>query len=251
MKIKLLSDLHLEGAAFKYEYSGEDVLVLAGDIHTKYRHEQFLDQIPETLPVLFVAGNHEYYGSEFNLVNDFLKVIEVDYPNFHFLNNTGITIGDVEFFGGTMFTDFSLDGLTERWFALQAAKEGIADFHWIDKTVDGMVRRWSTSDHCNEHELFVYELAAWIRATEGRKRVVISHFQPHTACVGERFRGSVLNPYFTVDMTAWMGWPGLWLHGHGHESRDFYEGDTRVVCNPRGYGLENKNGFDPNLLLEI
>ena len=251
MKIRLLSDLHLEGYKYYYEWKGEDVVVLAGDIHTKYRHEQFLDQIPEFVQVLFVAGNHEYYGSEFYFMKEFFRGVEEDYPNFHFLDNQAWTIGDVEFFGGTMFTDFSLDGLTERWFALQAAKTGIADFHWIDKEVGGKIRRWTTSDHCDEHELFVWELAHWLKQTEGKRRVVITHFQPHPLCVGERFRGSVLNPYFTVDMSAHMGWAGLWLHGHGHESRDFYEGDTRIVCNPRGYGSENKNGFNPELLLEI
>ena len=27
----------------------------------------------------------------------------------------------------------------------------------------------------------------------------------------------------------------LWTHGHTHEDFDYMVGDTRVVCNPRGY----------------
>jgi hypothetical protein len=27
----------------------------------------------------------------------------------------------------------------------------------------------------------------------------------------------------------------LWTHGHTHEEFDYMIGDTRVVCNPRGY----------------
>ena len=27
----------------------------------------------------------------------------------------------------------------------------------------------------------------------------------------------------------------LWTHGHTHEEFDYMVGDTRVVCNPRGY----------------
>ena len=251
MKIRLLSDLHIEGGVYKYEHLGEDVLVLAGDIHTKCRHRELLDQVPKFVKILFVAGNHEYYGGTFETTNAFFCDLEDEYDNFYFLFNQGTTIEDVEFFGGTMFTDFSLDG--DPWKARQYCKEGIADFHWINtfKAEGFITRRWNVEDHVVQHEAFVYELAGWIRATEGRKRVVISHFQPHKQCVGPRFAGSVLNPYFTVDMSAWMGWPGLWLHGHGHESRDFYELDTRVVCNPRGYGSENKNGFKNDLILEI
>jgi hypothetical protein len=28
-------------------------------------------------------------------------------------------------------------------------------------------------------------------------------------------------------------------------------GDTRVVCNPKGYGAENADEFDPKLVVEI
>ena len=27
----------------------------------------------------------------------------------------------------------------------------------------------------------------------------------------------------------------LWIHGHTHHEFDYMVGDTRVVCNPRGY----------------
>jgi len=88
LRIRLLSDLHCEGYPYYYEYAGEDIVVLAGDIHTQNRHGFVLDQIPINVKVLLVAGNHEYYGGIFEDVNDKLKALENTYHNLTFLNNS-------------------------------------------------------------------------------------------------------------------------------------------------------------------
>ena len=44
--------------------------------------------------------------------------------------------------------------------------------------------------------------------------------------------------------------PALWVHGHTHDSCDYRVGNTRVICNPRGY--ENENGaFDPGQAVRV
>lgn len=250
MKIRLLSDLHLEGYHFNYNYAGEDVIVLAGDIHTKFRHCHFLDILPKNVKVIMVAGNHEYYGSTFEEVNEHLYSLQAECHNFIYLENESMVIDGVHFFGGTMFSDFGLYG--EPWKARMYAKDGIADFEWINKIGrDGIVRRWNVEDHFAEHLKFKEKLLQFLQECALEKRVVISHFVPHPFGSDEKFEGSVLNPYFLCDMRQYMGWEGLWLYGHTHTSKDMYEGDTRLVCNPRGYGLENVNGFKQDLILEI
>jgi predicted MPP superfamily phosphohydrolase len=246
MKIKLLSDLHMEGYKFTYEYAGEDVVVLAGDIHDRNRHHTLLNQIPKQIPILMVAGNHEYYGSEFNSVDEWLSNIHTEFPNFRYLQNESVKIKGIDFYGGTMFTDFRLYGETESWFAMMNAKEGIADFHWIMKND----RRWSPNDHVEEHENFREGLEKFLEE-EHENRVVISHFMPSDKVANPKFAGSKLNPYFISNMERFMGWKGLWLCGHGHSSADVTIGDTRIVMNPRGYGDENVWGFNPSLVLEI
>ena len=48
----------------------------------------------------------------------------------------------------------------------------------------------------------------------------------------------------------------VWVHGHTHESHDYKIGETRILCNPRGYSTlgnhdqENKN-FDINKSFEV
>ena len=63
MKLQLLSDLHLESEAFEPRPApGADVLVLAGDIDSSWAGFDRFAGWP--VPVLFVAGNHEFDGRE-------------------------------------------------------------------------------------------------------------------------------------------------------------------------------------------
>ena len=259
MKIKLLSDLHMEGKYFKYKNHGEEVIFLVGDIHTRNRHYDLLDQIPKDIEIYIVAGNHEYYNKEFNAVNKYLESLSTPdiigncYPNVTFLNNKAAWLKDgTAVFGGTMFTDFELDGLTNQWFAEHDASRFIADFayiHTIGKHYEQ--RRWTIQDHKEQHEIFKKELRAWLTATEGKRRIVATHFMPTRHSVHPRFDNSNLNPYFTADMTPFMGWEGFWFHGHGHDTFDYMIEETRVLANPRGYGLENLGGFKEDFILEI
>ena len=44
----------------------------------------------------------------------------------------------------------------------------------------------------------------------------------------------------------------LWIHGHMHNSSDYVERGTRVICNPRGYlPFEPNPEFDPSLIVEV
>ena len=103
MKIRLLSDLHTEfrlpyKTADFAEYRGEDVLVLAGDIASgstntmsviKFFKEQGFPHI------VYVAGNHEYYGGDFVQFNEKMaeKCSMID--GVHFLNPGSVTIDGV------------------------------------------------------------------------------------------------------------------------------------------------------------
>lgn len=249
MKIRLLSDLHMEGYKYYYEYAGEDIVVLAGDIHTKNRHRFIIEQIPPNVKILFVCGNHEYYGSTFENVNDFFYDLQAEYHNFHFLNNESMVIDGVDFYGGTMFSDWEL--YSDSWTVRQRAKNMIADFTWIKKIGrDGQERVWNVEDHLAQHLLFREGLIQWLAESKTEKKVVISHFVPSGTCIHPKWIGSPLNPYFTNLMEEYMGWDGLWLFGHTHDRHDKMIGDTRLVCNPKGYGQENES-FLNNLVLEI
>lgn len=83
--------------------------------------------------------------------------------------------------------------------------------------------------------------------------ILVSHHLPHPRSIHRKYQGSPLNPSFASDLSRLMGSPvALWIHGHTHESCDYFEGGTRVVCNPRGYGpFELNAAFDPILTIEV
>ena len=65
MKIQILSDLHIEIEEFKISETGCDVIVLAGDIHVGDKGVSWAIQNIKSKPVLYVLGNHEFYGKAY------------------------------------------------------------------------------------------------------------------------------------------------------------------------------------------
>ena len=43
----------------------------------------------------------------------------------------------------------------------------------------------------------------------------------------------------------------LWIHGHLHTQKDYKIGNTRVICNPRGYPDEPNNDFMQDYVVHI
>ena len=46
----------------------------------------------------------------------------------------------------------------------------------------------------------------------------------------------------------------LWTHGHTHHPFDYVIGETRIVCNPRGYengSYSEDTGWDPEKVIEV
>lgn len=104
MKIISYSDLHLEfGSALTPPKSADaDLMILAGDIIT-FKSFHPLSQLLSSWekPVLFVAGNHEYYTrSPMQIENvRFKEWLAQEHPIVLFLQNEAVTIDGIHFFG--------------------------------------------------------------------------------------------------------------------------------------------------------
>src|SRR5258708_11124146 len=64
MRIRIYSDLHLEFAPFVPPANDADAIVLAGDIANGAAGIEWAGKT-FAQPVLYLAGNHEYYEGEF------------------------------------------------------------------------------------------------------------------------------------------------------------------------------------------
>ena len=246
MKLKVLSDLHLSRGALAIPQTDSDALVLAGDIARPREAVAWAAGFAK--PVLYVPGNHEFYGSSLAGTVAELKRLCAG-TGIRVLDKDEVILSGVRFLGTTLWTDFMLFGQgEERAAAMREAQRFMRDFSRIEQFTPAASAALF-ADH-----------ARWLKARLAEPHdgptVVITHHAPSRASIHPRFAGSLLNACFVSDAQALVAASGarLWVHGHTHDSFDYRINGTRVVCNPRGYARdgENENArFDPDLVVEV
>lgn len=279
MKIKLVSDLHLEFVDINIQNDKDyDVLILSGDIllindlhdhpEAKYNHleiaalkfgqaraqlfRDFLKRCSFQFPhVVYVAGNHEFYHGHFHKGIDHLREECAKYPNIYFLERDQQIINGVVFVGGTLWTDMNKgDPLT-----MHAISDMMNDFRVIKNDQHGYTKL-RPAHVMDRHRKTVGYIQQVVDANKGQKCVVVGHHAPSYQSIAEQYKhDTLMNGGYASDLTEFiLDRPQikLWTHGHMHQKFDYMIGETRVVCNPRGYESHGEvSGWDPNILLEI
>ena len=253
MKIALMSDLHLSVQAMPAPATDADVVVLAGDLHRPAGAIAWARQFRQ--PTLFVAGNHEFYGSDLvstvralreHAVGSAVQVLE--HEVWHH--------GGVRFLGCTLWSDYRLyDTPEQRGQGLEQARRMVRDFSRIRVAPDfGDLLTASVAQL--QFDRAVDWLEQQFAIAHDGPTVVVTHFAPARGSIAARFIGSPLNACFVSDLEPrierWQ--PTLWLHGHVHHSCDYRIGATRVLANPRGYapaGVVENPAFDAAFSIEL
>lgn len=244
MKIALISDVHLEFGP--YEINNEqnaEVLILAGDITTArdiHDHMGFFAHCAEQFSsVIYIPGNHEYYGGDFNDLHERFRTKLSAFPNILFMDRDKLFVDDVTFLAGTMWTDAD----RKNPVTMQILEGVFNDFHSI--------KNFSASTMVAENDAFLDFLRDYMieyrKQQLNNKVVVVTHHAPSFESVHEKYR----NPkdwaynfgFASYHEEVILDFPEIkvWVHGHMHDPFDYYLGDTRVICNPRGYaGYERR-----------
>ena len=254
MKIQILSDLHLEHGGFIPEHHPEaDVIVLAGDLapYTEGLVERLGEHWASAPHILYVLGNHEFYGTEIDETRQQLAE-ECAGAGIHLLDPGMVRIAGVRFIGATLWTDLILEGKADEIGAHMRVSREITDFRGAiqhrgrDFPTGESVERHRTDRAFIERELEVAEKS-------GERAVVITHHAPSPRSIRPWFEGDPFNPAFASDLDHMIEryQPALWVHGHMHDPVDEQLGRTRLVANPAGYRYEAKKGFDPGLCVEL
>lgn len=243
MILHVASDIHFEFMSLnaRAKFLGQlkdqiakdkpDLLVIAGDIGLLDRDLLLvrLEELHHMYPgVVYVPGNHEFFGTSIRGGHDKLDKFAADHSGFIFLRPgiSGQSLG-VRFRGGTL------------WYP---DAEEIYKRNWID------YRRIHDSDTEIEveHQAFLKQ--------DGPVDVVVSHHFPTTESIHPDYAGVDSNIFFCAEIDeTLMEWeikkalPKLWIHGHTHMPFDYVSKfGFRVYCNPHGYPEEgtNPNFFD-------
>jgi Icc-related predicted phosphoesterase len=226
----------------EYVHPDADVIVLAGDIAEPDVAYSIVNQYREcNKPVLYVAGNHDHWNSTLDEAKAKRKRL-FEGTNITELDMECKVIGDVAFVGATLWTDLSSP--TDANIARQTK-----DFRLIK---DMTPEKW---DYLHRHHRDYIRNVCIAAHAEKKKSVVITHYLPSFRCCPERYKDDPTNCIFASNLDHLMDMeaaPHLWIHGHTHDSFDWKNGNTRVICNPFGYwGHMTNKEYKPDLLVEI
>ncbi len=273
-RILPLSDLHLQeskmhGFGDKLKFDGVDTVVIAGDTSDSWRdsfHWIGNKIVPKVRQVIHVNGNHDFFGG--SLIGSPARMQALA-DSLRFIHGDDIVYEDtkfkVQYLISTLWTDFaisSLDGRTDqdaqdyaRKIAFHELREAMPEYRDVDfddLQGDIISRRMRPQDAYACHQASKAFLEAELTKPYDGRRVIVTHHAPHRNSIAPVFRDSKLNPAFASDLSAMIErfQPDVWIHGHVHNSSDYWIKNTRVVCNPRGVANSNKE-FDWRKIIEI
>lgn len=263
MKLRIMSDLHLEFDKTAYSIPKGDkdtVLVVAGDIGLGEKPiavKNFMKDCSEQFKeVVCIAGNHEFYNGYWPYSLTKLRKELADFKNVHILEKSSIIIDNVLFIGATLWSDFDNCDVICR----MDAKHFMNDFRIIRTGPANKIweRKLTTNDVHADHIVaknFIFETLYTASLESELKTVVITHHAPSYMSIAPEFKNSTLNGAYASDLSEEIltSKPNIWIHGHTHASLDYMLGDTRIICNPRGYEAVGQGNptFDSNFELEI
>ena len=262
VRIRVLSDLHLDVDPWSPPEVAADVVVLAGDVRDGIEGIGWARAQFPGLPVLYVPGNHELYGGSLDTTPELLRA-EARHHDVCLLDCDEVVIRGVRFLGCTLWANLRLGAadhddnpaLRNRVFrkTKSEVERSMSDYRQIRLRAAG--KYVTVDDLLTVH----HAQRDWLRRALARpfdgKTVVVTHHAPHPRSIDAmRRKGNDLAwTAYASDLRELLGPPvGLWIHGHVHDALDYVVGGTHVICNPRGYvPSEPKPNFDPTRIVEV
>lgn len=253
-KVSLMSDVHVEfhpdkGKSFIANLKSKDidVMVLAGDIASYTLLEDTLKRFSAKFKhVVYVLGNHEYYGHTPLEVHDKLDGISIN--NLHILRNKSILLEGIEFIGSTLWFRNYVDN--------HMYKKSMADFFIIKE-----FEPWVYNQNI-QSESFI-KRALKLNGTDV-PRIVVTHHLPTEQAIFPPWTNNKLNRFFMTPLaedilSESIKLPDYWFYGHTHACADYTWNNCRFITNPKGYPGESIQGymgktptpFNESLILDI
>jgi predicted phosphohydrolase len=235
MTFQYCSDLHLEFWENKEFLERNplqpkgDILLLAGDIvpfTLMQKHTGFFDFISANFEISFwLPGNHEYYGSDAATRSG--VVLEKIRENIFLVNNISLQQGSVKLVFSTLWGEIMPlnRGLIEH---------NVSDFHSIKFHKHPFSGAIFNHFHHEAMDFLRYELSH----VHTGKTVVVSHHVPTFMNYPDKYRGSILNEAFGIELFNLIERSPIdyWIYGHHHNNTpDFTIGKTTLLTNQLGY----------------
>ena len=217
--------------------------------------------------VVYVMGNHEHYNYDIAKTEKTLKSQLSIWPNIHLLEKEIWEHNGITFVGGTLWTDMNKEDPNTLWHVGRSMN----DFHCVKNSNRKTSRKvplykkddigtyvvdergnmiiesykfkeedstWSVEDAVADHKKML-DYINNMTQDKSKSYVSVTHHAPTKLSIDNIYKhDTLMNGGFYSDLSDFiLDRPQikLWTHGHMHNVSDYMMGDTRVVCNPRGY----------------
>jgi len=242
MKIRVMSDLHIRRHDdFPFQQLDEDVVIFPGDIAEGTHGCGWIKRQKITVPVIYVPGNHEYYGQNIGTLNNEFRRVK----HCNILNNQVHEIGDVVFVGTVLWTDFNVFG--NQPLHAELTRRALNDYIWIQRKW----HRFTPDDQIAYNKVAIRFIERVVKNKNPNKKYVLVTHHCAEWSIDTRYKNDPVTAGFATKLPYGLEQEFcLWVHGHTHTAFNYKIGDCRIVCNPRGYMTE-KSGFNENLIVEV
>lgn len=244
----IVSDVHLEFEAFEIRRHDAELIILAGDIGLGLRGLEWAANTFKGKPIIYVPGNHEYYGQAIPRLTAQLKECG-QAMGVHVLDCDTVDIDGCTVLGTTLWTDFSLFGNPSS--GEYCAQQNMNDYRRI--RVSPTFRRLRARDTSSMH----FKMRRWleheIEKGSTRDSVIVTHHAPSKRSLDPKLGTDEVSVAFASELDDLVKKTDarLWIHGHTHHSVDYMIGNTRVLSNQRGYPGEADASFRTDFCIDI
>lgn len=242
MRINYFSDVHLEFGEQSLPETDADIVVAAGDIGIFKQGVEWLKSIDK--PIIYVAGNHEFYGYEYQQVIGMLRN-ECVGTQIHFLEKDQFIYQGVRFLGCTLWADIFAEGEKKA----EVLGKTLNDFRKVRFGNEGFNQKHFAALH--------QEAKTWLQSQLAQpfdgQTVVVTHHAP-TEWSWIETPNSLKKLAYCNDLKPLFHEYEIaaWFHGHVHNMGDYRIADARILSNTRGYvGRKTVSGFDINKVVDV
>lgn len=241
-RVVFMSDLHMEMRGYDpsvFSNVDADLVILAGDIGVGIEGVRWAQKAFKC-PVLYVAGNHEFYRHDFAYLIEDMRDVAAG-SNVTILENDAVVIDGIRFIGSTLWTNFKYFGGELFRPSIMEADRCMNDFHLIR----GSLGPLTPPETIDRHEVSRRFLEKEIEASK-EPVVVITHHTPSKVTTATKYELSLLTAAFTSNLDALIREPVVaWICGHTHHSGAWRVNGVPVLSNQWGYPSEFSAPFNP------
>ena len=231
----------------------ESILVLAGDI-SSYKHQrlEILRQLSRRFNrILYVPGNHEFYGGD---ISNWVEEVQTGLSQFSNVSCAPADgVGVVDLGEGVralltpLWSNYGLGSPLKMTQLSRTSDTRSICFKGDPITPEGFGLL---------HKECAEELKHHLEAAQekGLQTVVATHYVPSFTLRDVRYDAGVQDEIFMSSQEELMlanYAPALWMFGHTHQAHRTRIGNTELRCNPCGYPREIPGGYNDLLTFEM